>query len=155
MELVIFVGLQAAGKTTFYRERFAATHDIVSKDLFPNNRHRERRQRQLIGEALEAGRSVVVDNTNATAEDRAPLINLGRELGARIVGYYFESGVPDSMARNRHCVGKAMVPNVAIAATAKKLRPPSLDEGFDQLFAVRIAEAGAFEVRQISRDEPA
>jgi len=34
-QLVIFVGLQAAGKSSFFRERFASTHAHVSKDLMP------------------------------------------------------------------------------------------------------------------------
>ena len=38
IELVILVGLQASGKSTFFRERFAATHEHVSKDLFRNNK---------------------------------------------------------------------------------------------------------------------
>src|SRR5918992_1982657 len=92
-ELAIFVGLQASGKSTFFRERFAATHEHVSKDLFPNNRNRNRRQAQLVEKALRTGSSVVVDNTNPSVEDRRPLIELGRELGAKIVGYYFESTV--------------------------------------------------------------
>ena len=78
MELAIFVGLQGAGKSTFYQTRFAATHAYVSKDRFRHNRNRGRRQAQLVAEALRAGRPVVVDNTNPTAADRAPLIALGR-----------------------------------------------------------------------------
>jgi hypothetical protein len=39
MEAVILVGIQAAGKSTFYRERFA-THVRVSLDLL-RTRHRE------------------------------------------------------------------------------------------------------------------
>ena len=74
MELVIFVGLQASGKSTFFRERFAATHEHVSKDLFRNNRDRNRRQAQLIEAALGKGVSVVVDNTNPTAGARMSLI---------------------------------------------------------------------------------
>ena len=42
-ELVLLIGLQAAGKSTFYRARFAGTHDWVSKDRFPNNRNPARR----------------------------------------------------------------------------------------------------------------
>src|SRR5687768_18623673 len=90
-ELAIFVGLQASGKSTYFRQRFAATHEHVCKDLFSNNRNRNRRQAQLVEEALSAGSPVVVDNTNPTPEDRRPLVELGREHGARIVGYYFES----------------------------------------------------------------
>src|SRR5947199_2744458 len=106
-ELVLFVGLQGAGKSSFYRARFAATHEWVSKDRFPNNRNPARRQRQLIEEALAAGRSVVVDNTNATLESRAELIALARAFGATVVGYYFQSLLADCLERNRQRAGKA------------------------------------------------
>src|SRR5262245_59429337 len=33
LDLVVFVGLQGAGKSTFYRAQFAGTHELVSKDL--------------------------------------------------------------------------------------------------------------------------
>ncbi len=144
-ELVIFVGLQASGKSTFFRERFAADHEYVSKDLFRNNRNRNKRQRELIKSALGAGRSVVVDNTNPTVEDRRPLVELGHEFGARIVGYYFESAVRGCLARNARREGKARVPDVAIYATAKKLIPPTPAEGFDELLNVRLNDS-AFEV---------
>jgi predicted kinase len=146
LELVIFIGLQASGKSTYFRERFAATHELVSKDLFPNNRNRNRRQAQLIEAALGAGSSVVVDNTNPTVEDRQSLIRLGREHGAKIVGYYFESTARECVERNRLRAGKAKVPDVAIYATAKKLVPPPYSEGFDELFRVRLT-GSSFEVR--------
>ena len=144
--MVIFVGLQASGKSTFFRERFAATHELVSKDLSPNNKNRNRRQEDLIRDALSAGVPVVVDNTNPTPEDRKALIGLGREHGAKIFGYYFESTVRECLERNRLREGKAKVPDVAIYATAKKLVTPSRSEGFDELFRVRVA-GSSFEVR--------
>jgi predicted kinase len=151
--LVVFTGLQASGKSAFYRERFAATHEHVSKDSFRNNKNPERRQRQLIREALGAGRSVVVDNTNPTAEDRRSLVELGHELGARIVGYYFEAEARECVERNRERRGKARVPNVAIYATAKKLVSPSRSEGFDELFRVRIAaDEDGFRIGSFSGD---
>ncbi len=146
MDLVIFIGLQASGKSTFFRERFAATHAHVSKDLFRNNKNPNRRQTQLIEATLEQGSSVVVDKTNPTVEDRLTLIELGREFGARIIGYYFESEVRRCIRRNRRRLGKERVPDVAIFATAKKLVAPSYSEGFDELFRVHITEGSAFEV---------
>ena len=38
-ELAILIGLQASGKSTFYRRHLAATHALVSKDRFRNNRN--------------------------------------------------------------------------------------------------------------------
>ncbi len=146
-ELVILAGLQASGKSTFFRERFAATHEHVSKDLFRNNKNRNRRQAQLIAAALKEGSPVVVDNTNPTLEDRRAIIELGRAFGARIVGYYFESDVRRCIERNRLRKGREKVPDVAIYATASKLVPPSYSEGFDELLHVRMTDDSSFEVR--------
>jgi predicted kinase len=132
-ELILFVGIQASGKSTYYRTHLAATHVHVSKDLMTNVRNRDQRQLQSIAEALAAGRSVVVDNTNPTPDARAPLIALGRKHGARVVAYFFESKVKDAVARNRSRAGKERVPDVAIFATAKRLVPPVLKEGFDEV----------------------
>ena len=146
MELVVFVGLQASGKSTFYRQRFAVTHEHVSKDLFRNNKKPNRRQRELVEAALLAGRSVVVDNTNPTPEVRSPLVELGREHGAKLVGHFFGADTRGCVGRNRGRSGKDRVPDVAIYATARKLVPPSTSEGFDLIFRVRIAGEGRFEV---------
>ena len=136
MDLIIFVGLQAAGKSTYYHANLAATHVHVSKDLMKNARDREGRQREMIVAALAAGKSVVVDNTNPTPVIRASLIELGRRHGARVVAYYFETVVKDAVERNRGRAGKARVPDVAIYVTSKKLVPPSLAEGFDEVHVI-------------------
>jgi predicted kinase len=146
MDLVIFIGLQGAGKSTFYRARFAATHTLVSKDCFRNNRRPARRQQHLIEAALGLGQSVVVDNTNPTREDRAALIALGQALGARIVGYFFESRLKECLERNRQRTGKQRVPDAALFATCKRLELPDPAEGFDELSFVQRAGNGAFVV---------
>jgi predicted kinase len=146
MELVIFIGLQGAGKSSFYRARFAASHVLVSKDQMRNNRRPARRQGQLIEEALGAGRSVIVDNTNPTVPDRVELIELARRHGATVVGYYFESRLEDCLQRNRLRAGKERVPDRALMAFAKKLQRPTYSEGFDRLYYVRLAGDQKFDV---------
>jgi predicted kinase len=147
MELVIFIGLQASGKSTFFRQYFAATHELVSKDRMRNNKNPARRQVQLIKAALQAGRSVVVDNTNPTLEDRSALIELGNTYAAQIIGYYFQSKVSDCLERNRQRTGKDRVPDVAIYATVKKLVRPTYAEGYKQLFYATMAGNSEFRVR--------
>jgi predicted kinase len=124
MELVVFVGLQASGKSTFFREGFAQTHEHVSKDLLPHNRDKNKRQENILRAALSAGRSVVVDNTSPTPEDRRPLVRFGHEYGAKVLGYFFEASVSECLRRNEMREGKARVPDVAIYVTAKKLVAP-------------------------------
>lgn len=155
MEVVLFVGLQGSGKSTFYRGRFASTHVLVSKDLFRNNRRPQARQMFLIEEALREGRSVVVDNTNPTVEDRAAIIALARRYGAEVVGYVFDTPIEECLARNAERPGKARVPDAAVFITRKRLRPPTLGEGFDRLYCVRPAADGQVTVERIeSEDTP-
>ncbi|MGO9058346.1 MAG: AAA family ATPase [Candidatus Binataceae bacterium] len=141
-ELVILVGVQGAGKTSFYLKHFGATHVHVSKDLLRNSRNRQARQLALIEQALRIGKSIVVDNTNPQIEDRAPLIALGKAFRAWIVGYRFESSISDCLSRNTRREGRARVPDVAICSTARKLQPPTEMEGFDALFRVDIRNDG-------------
>ena len=152
--MVLFIGLQAAGKSSLYHNRFAGSYDLVSKDRFPNNRNRARRQRQLIEDALGAGRSVVVDNTNPTVEDRAELIALAHTLGAAVIGYYFESGLADCLERNRLREGKSRVPDRVLYATRKRLCRPSFAEGFDHLHYVRLVAGGLFEIQEWREELP-
>src|SRR5690349_19519642 len=119
MELILLIGLQAAGKTTFYRQRLADGYVHISMDLLRNNPHPAGRQAQLIEHALQANQSVVVDNTNPTAEVRAPLIALGKQQSYAIIGYYFPPDVAGSIKRNAERDCKAKVPPVAIYATRK------------------------------------
>ena len=137
MTCVVFVGLPGSGKTTFYRTHFAGTHELISKDAFPNAKDRERRQRELLQQALRAGRSVVIDNTNPRVEDRAPIIALARSYGAEVIGYFFDVSTRESVARNEARQGASKVPRVAIFTVAKRLRAPTYQEGFDRLFRVR------------------
>lgn len=139
----MMIGLQGSGKTTFSRRRFPG-HARVSKDDFPSARNKDRRQRELIDAAFGAGRPVVVDNTNVTAESRAALIAQARAWDARVIGYWLDAPVRLCLERNRSRPGKGRVPDAAVFAAAKRLVPPVRAEGFDELYRVR-AEAD-FEV---------
>ena len=89
---------------------------------------------------------MAVDNTNVGVADRAPLIALGRELGARVVAYVLAAPVKVALARNRGREGKARVPDVAVFVAAKRLQPPTRAEGLDAVYQV-TAEDGAFRVQ--------
>lgn len=143
---MILVGLPASGKSTFFQQRFAATHRHVSKDHWPNAARKDERQAQLIRSALREGAPVVVDNTNPTPADRAAIITLAREFNARIVGYYFTATTREAVGRNRGREGKQRVPEVAIFTTAKRMVVPARAEGFDELYRVAIRADGGFDV---------
>lgn len=152
MEVVILIGLQAAGKSTFRRTRFRDSHVVVSKDDFRSNSRPGRRQEFLLRSALQAGKSVVIDNTNARLEDRKLLIRLAQEFGVPSIGYYLRSTVEDSLRWNSVRSGKARVPDVGIFATAKSFTAPTWSEGFAALYLVTHDAAGSFVVCSIPKE---
>ena len=140
MEAVIFIGIQGSGKSHFYRERFFNSHVRISLDLL-KTRGRERR---LIELCLETQQPFAIDNTNATATNRKIYIEAAKARGFRVAGYFFEPNVAEALKRNEDRSGKERVPKVAIFATLKRLQEPSFEEGFDQLFLVKVAPDGTF-----------
>jgi predicted kinase len=155
LTVVILVGLQGSGKTTFFHRHLGESYAHISMDLLRNNRLPARRQLDLLRAALASGRSAGADNTNPTVADRAALIALAREYGARVDGYYFDPDVRGSLERNRGRDGKGRVPDAAIFATRKRLQPPTYAEGFDELYRVRIGPEGVFEIQPIEQSEAA
>ena len=142
MEAVIFMGLQGAGKSTFYQDRFFATHLRINLDMF-KTRHRERR---FLTTCVETGQRFVVDNTNPTRAEREVYIQAAKDAGFRVVGYYFQSRVEDCRRRNEQRPADRQVPLRGILGTAGRMELPSPDEGFDELHYVRIEEGGGFVV---------
>lgn len=128
-EAVIFIGLQGSGKTTYFRDHFAATHEHVSRDI----QGTAERQAALIDECLRSERSFVVDDTNATRVVRAPFIRQAKAAGFRVLCYFFDTPVRTAIGRNSHRKDKKPVPVPAILRTAKRLEWPSLEEGIDEI----------------------
>ena len=106
MEAIIFVGIQAVGKSTYYKERFFATHVRINLDML-KTRHREL---LLLQACIAAKQPFVVDNTNILRRDRARYIDAAKPEGFRIVGYYFQSRLKDALQRNSQRDGKAYIP---------------------------------------------
>jgi hypothetical protein len=119
MEAIVLCGVQGSGKTTLYRDRFAATHEQISLDVLRSRA----REAALVAECLEAGRPFVVDNTNPTPADRARYVGPARAAGFKVVGYLVAGD-----GRSEH-VG----PGVA-AVTARRFVRPAPEEGFDELW---------------------
>jgi predicted kinase len=148
IEAIIFIGIQATGKSTFFQQRFFNTHVRINMDML-RTRNRER---VLLAACLEAKQPGVIDNTNLTRQGRAGYISQAKAAGFGVIGYYFKSTLKAALERNRQRSGKALIPEKGIIGAYRKLELPSFDEGFDQLFYVEIAEGGQFIVKEWSNE---
>lgn len=140
MELVLLIGIPATGKSTFAKDRFFGTHVRLNRDML-KTAHRER---VLFDACLSTSTALVVDNTNVTRAERARFIDPARSAGFRVRGFFFESKVRDALTRNE-ARGRP-VPDAAVLGRSGELELPSLAEGFDELFFVRISSNHGFDV---------
>lgn len=134
MEAVIFCGIQATGKSTFYKTHFFATHVRISMDLL-NTRNREA---IFLDACVSSFQKFVVDNTNVGKEDRLKYISLARKHKYKVIGYYFQSAITEAISRNSGRTGKAFIPEAGIRGTYNRLQLPCKEEGFDELYYVTL-----------------
>lgn len=144
MEAVIFIGLQAAGKSSFYKENFFKTHVRINLDMLKTRR----RENILLKACLVAKQPFVVDNTNPAKIDRKKYIQLSKDAGFKVVGYYLKSNIDASVIRNAKRTGKERIPVVGIKRTFGKLQLPNWNEGFDNLYYVKLDEDNGFIVEE-------
>lgn len=132
-QAIIFIGIQASGKTTFYERMLSdGTYTHISLDIL----HTRSRENEMLIGCLENGKSFVIDNTNPEISVREKYILKAKEYGYQIIGIFFQSIVKDCVRRNEQRGLK--VPSKAIACTSNKLQLPTREEGFDELYFVKI-----------------
>ena len=135
-DMIIFIGIPASGKTTFYQQNFAEKHVHISLDIL----HTRNREDDMLKDTLISEKSCVIDNTNVTAAERAKYIEAGKKYGYKVIGYYFRSSIDECRIRNEQRQGKKQVPEVALRDKAAHLERPSKQEGFDELYYVKIVD---------------
>lgn len=120
MELLLFIGGQASGKSTFYQQRFRDPHLRINLDML-RTRHREA---ILLEAGLRMKQPLVVDNTNPTPQDRQRYIAAAKAAGFRVAGYYFAIRLETVLQRNtqregRQCISKIRgVGDLSVVAAA-------------------------------------
>ena len=134
MNAIILIGIPATGKSTFCRQRFSETHTAISLDILKSRK----REKALLDECLASKKPFVIDNTNASSEERHRFIAPAKAAGYRVTGYYFSSKVEEALERNRHREGADRIREQGIFGAAGRLVLPCWSEGFDELWYVRM-----------------
>ena len=169
VDLVILVGIQASGKTTFFRRHMENGYVHVSLDNWRGKDNVREKERLAIEAGLRSaaggagGNGVVVDNTNTTAATRRRYFDHARRFAdetgrrVRVLAYFFDADLAGCLERNEQrpvdppAGTPYYVPPVAIARFHQRLEPPTQSEGFGKIFRVRIVPAGRFEIEEINR----
>jgi predicted kinase len=142
MELVIFIGIQASGKTTFYKDYFINTHLRISLDVL-RTRYREKTIYEC---CLMTKTRIVIDNTNPQKNDRERYITSAKVSGYEISGYYFAIDRQIAIERNAKRTCRDLVPIAGLISTSRKMELPSYDEGFDKLYYISSDGADNFRI---------
>ncbi|XP_076470105.1 uncharacterized protein LOC143300373 [Babylonia areolata] len=138
-EVVVFVGLQASGKTSF------AKNHLVPKGYIHINQDTLKTWQKCVSEcskALEAGKSVVIDNTNVEPESRARYIDCARKAGKPCRCFFFDFTVSQCRhnERFREITNKDHKPinEQIFNSTKSKFKPPETREGFSKVVRVNF-----------------
>ena len=146
MQAVVLCGIQGAGKTTFYWQRFGATHVRISRDLLRT----PARERRFLELCLETRQPFVVDKVNATEADRRPYVEAAREAGFTCVAYWLDVTPREAIRRNERRLGRERIPVPGILGAYKRLVIPAPEEGFAAVHRVAADAERLFDVTPFS-----
>ena len=128
--LIIMVGSQASGKSTFCKE-YLREYIHISNDTFSGTAAAFKKELEA---QLKAGKRVVIDNTNPTVEGRSKWLKIAAKCGVTCAVVYMDATddrlFVEHMLRLREILGIQHVPIIALRIFYKKLEKPKLEEGF-------------------------
>ncbi|XP_054848268.1 bifunctional polynucleotide phosphatase/kinase [Eublepharis macularius] len=138
-ELVLAVGFPAAGKSTFLKQHLvSAGYAYANRDTLGS----WQKCVAVCQSALQAGKSVAVDNTNPDVESRCRYIDCAKALGVPCRCFLFTASLELAKHNNRfrEMTEKEHVPvNSIVLNTYKgKYVEPSLEEGFAEILKIHF-----------------
>lgn len=151
---LIGIGIPGSGKTTVLKPFAEANgfayinRDDIREELLgdatdqSHNRLIWEEANLRTKEAIERGKSVVLDATFVERWKRKEMVEYLRALGiGTVVGVYAD--VPLAVAKERNRSRERSVPEYVLNAMQTKLdmEPPSLDEGFDAIIPLDQVES--------------
>ncbi|KAI9454202.1 PNK3P-domain-containing protein [Russula earlei] len=157
-EMVVFVGLPCLGKSTFYSKHFApAGYVHVNQDTLGSRPKCVKAAEQ----ALAAGKSCVVDNTNRDVQTRKYYLDMAKRLRIPARCFVFQGSAElawhnnlyRAYARPASVVDReplrAFLPYAALTSFADAYEAPSVKEGFGEVREIPWKFEGSEEERRL------
>jgi predicted kinase len=143
--VVLAIGLPGSGKSAWFKRHNITplSSDLLRAILFDDPTEQRFQDlifsnlRSMLKARLIARRPMnYVDATNLTPHDRRGWIKLAKDFGYEVQAVFFDVPVEVCMERNRK--RERVVPDDVMRRMAGKLKPPTFDEGFAKITAVRV-----------------
>ena len=143
-QIILAVGLPGSGKSTYFHKRGIQplSSDTLRGWLLDDQTDQSQQYRvfltlrYLLELRLRLGRKkTYVDATNLTRKERRPYFQVAERYGCHLHAIYFD--VPLATCKRRNRRRQRRVPDEVMERMARKLTPPTREEGFVKITVVR------------------
>ncbi|KAM7534241.1 hypothetical protein Aperf_G00000118449 [Anoplocephala perfoliata] len=135
--VVLMVGYPASGKSTFCNEYLKDLgFQIVSRDTIKDMKKCVSKCQEL----LEAGSSIVVDNTNVDAASRSSFLQIAKKLGVPAYACVLQTSLDharhNEVFRQITCKNHSKISSLVFNMMKSKYQTPKKQEGFEDIFEI-------------------
>ena len=143
--VILAIGLPGSGKSAWFKRHSInpLSSDLLRSLLFDDPTEQRFQDlvfsnlRSMLKARLIARRPLnYVDATNLTPQERQNWIKLAHDYGYEAHAVFFDVPVEVCLERNQR--RERMVPEDVMRRMAAKLRPPTFEEGFTKITAVKV-----------------